>query len=311
MKLYFAPLEGIGTYTYRNLHQEMFGGCDAYFAPFLVPTENERISTKTLRDILPQNTQVPLRVQCLSENVTCFLEFADKVAELGYDEINLNLGCPSGTVVKKRRGAGALRDPDRLNFFLEGVYARCPLNISIKTRIGFSSPDEWEHLLRIFNQYPVSELIIHPRVREDFYQNAVNREAFDLAYQESKANLCYNGDIFTMEDFKEIVARYPRLHGVMLGRGVIKNPAIFREIRGGAPLTTEELLAFSSELERRYLDVLGSPVYTLHKLKEIWLHMMDQYPLEKKILKAVKKSNRLEELHLAISGLPPRKRMEK
>lgn len=304
MKIYFAPMEGITTYTYRNAHAEMFGMCDAYFAPFITPTDNEKISIKNLRDVLQENNETNLKVQVLSNSQTAFVEFAKRISELGYNEVNLNLGCPSGTVVKKGRGAGFLKDVEMLDRFFEDVFSKTDIRISVKTRTGFYSHEEFDELLSVYNKYPITELTIHPRVSEDFYKNNPDVDVFRKAYRDSKLKLCYNGNIFSMEDYEKIVTEFDELSGVMIGRGAIKNPAIFREIKGGGQLKTSELIKFSKVLEERYLKLLGSEVYTLHKLKEIWMYVMMNFPEEKKILKAVKKSNRLSDLNMAINCLP-------
>ncbi len=304
MNLYFAPMEGITTYTYRNTHAEMFGMCDKYFTPFLVPTEQERITRKTLREILRENNKTNIVPQILCCKEEAFFKFTDKMTEMGYSEVNLNLGCPSGTVVKKNRGSGALKDPASLERFLEKIFEKADFDISIKTRAGFYSHEEFDRLLEVYNRFPVSELIIHPRVREEYYKGLPNMKTFDKAYHNSQLKLCYNGDVVSLDGYKQIVDEYPALNSVMIGRGAIRNPAIFREIKGGNALQTDELLAFSRCLEERYLVILGSEVYTLHKLKEIWLHMMQNFPDEKKIFKAVKKANKLSDLNSAISCLP-------
>ena len=304
MILYFAPLEGITTYTYRNTHDEIFGGCDAYFAPFITPTTNERMSLKNLRDILPEHNTVNLKAQILANEADAFLDFERRITRIGYKEVNINLGCPSGTVVKKNRGSGFLKDTDTLDKFLYEIFEKSNLEISIKTRIGFYSPDEFEDILKVYNKYPITELIIHPRIREDYYKNSPDMNAFYLAYKTSPLKLCYNGDIYNESDYKKIVSGYPNLQSIMIGRGAIKNPAIFRELRGGKPLTTEEIIRFSDTLEEKYLTLLQSERYTLNKLKEIWLHMMDNFPDEKKIFKAVKKSSKLSDLKSAVYCLP-------
>lgn len=304
MNLYFAPMEGITTYTYRNTHAEVFGMCDEYFAPFIVPTDNERISRKTMRDILKENNIANIIPQVLCSSETAFSEFTKKLSDLGFEEVNLNLGCPSGTVVKKSRGAGALKDPEALDRFLESIFSNTDIKISVKTRAGFYAHDEFDKLLKIYDQYPITELIIHPRVRMEYYNGVPNMQTFEKAYYGSELKLCYNGNIYTIGDYERITAAYPKLNSIMVGRGAIKNPAIFREIKGGAPLKTRELVLFSKLLEERYLKLLGSEVYTLHRLKEIWLYAMLNFPEEKKILKAVKKSNRLLELNSAIDCLP-------
>ncbi len=305
MKLYFAPLEGITTYTYRNTHTEFFGGCDAYFAPFITPSDNERLSIKSLRDIVPEkNKDVRLIPQVLTNQSQSFMKFEDMVRDLGYKDININLGCPSGTVVKKNRGSGFLRDPENLDCFLSQVYEKSELRVSVKTRSGFSSGGELEKLMEIYNKYPMEELIIHPRTREEYYKGEPDMLAFGSAFKASRNSVCYNGNIFSVQDYKEITEKYPGLAGVMIGRGAIANPAIFREIKGGRKTETAELAEFTNVLAERYLKVLGSEVYTLHKLKEIWLYTMWMYPTEKKLLKTIKKSNKLGDLLAAVKALP-------
>ena len=305
MKLYLAPLEGITTYTYRNTHFEMFGGCDTYFAPFITPTENEKVGLRVIRDIVPDKNQgIDLVPQVLSNKAEAFLGFLPKIKELGYTSINLNFGCPSGTVVKKGRGAGFLKDVEGIDEFLYRIFEKTDIEISVKTRIGFWQAEEMERLTEIYNKYPISLLIIHPRTRENYYNGVPDMAIFKKAYDASKIPVCYNGNVFSADDFEKIKNDFPKLHSVMLGRGVIANPAIFREIRGGKRLKTAELAAFTARLQERYLGVLGSEVYTLHKLKEIWMYMMWNFPDEKKLFKAIKKASTLADLNTAITQLP-------
>ncbi len=305
MKLFFAPLEGITTYTYRNTHNEFFGGCDRYFAPFITPSSNERVSIKSLRDIVPEkNKHIPLEVQVMANQADAFLNFENKIKELGYSSVNLNFGCPSSTVVKKNRGSGIFRDLELLDRFLDDIFKKSSLKISVKTRTGYANSGDFEAIMNIYNKYPISELIIHPRCREEYYRGEPDLKYFELGQKLAKMPVCYNGNIFSAASCKKITDRFPNITSLMLGRGAVANPAIFREISGGEPLKTRELVDFTKALIPRYLDVLGSEVYTLHKLKEIWLYIMWNYPEENKLLKAVKKSNRLSDLTSAVECLP-------
>ena len=305
MELYLAPLEGITTYTYRNTHSEMFGGCDKYFAPFITPTENEKVGIRVIRDIVPdKNLEIDLVPQVLSNKAEAFLGFLPKIKELGYTSVNLNFGCPSGTVVKKGRGAGFLKDVEGIDEFLCRIFEKADIEISVKTRIGFWQAEEMEGLTEVYNKYPISLLIIHPRTRENYYNGVPDMAAFKKAYDASKIPVCYNGNVFSMADFEKIKNDFSGLHSVMLGRGAVANPAIFREIGDGERLKTAELAAFTAKLQQRYMSVLGSEVYTLHKLKEIWMYMMWNFPDEKKLFEAIKKSSTLADLNAAISQLP-------
>ena len=297
-------MEGITSYTYRNAHSECFGGCDKYFAPFIVPTENERITLKTLRDLLPENNRVKVVPQVLSNDGKVFGEFAKKLQYLGYDEVNLNFGCPSGTVVKKFRGAGALKDLDALDSFLNDAFSNSDIKISVKTRTGFNSHDEFDKILEIYNKYPICEIIVHPRIREEYYKGMPDMKSFDKAYNGAKADLCYNGDVWTKEIFDKISEKYPNTKSVMLGRCAVKNPALFREIKGGERLKTKELIDFTNILKERYMELLKSEHNTFLRLKELWMLMVLNYQDEKKNVKAIKKSNKLSNLNCALAELP-------
>ena len=304
-RLYFAPLEGITTYTYRNTHSEMFEGCDEYYAPFISPSDLERVSNKIIRDILPENNKVDkLKVQVLTNRSDSFFLIADKIKDLGYNEINLNFGCPSSTVVKKGRGAGFLKNTDMLRNFLDELFGKSDMKISVKTRIGFYSGEEMEKLMDIYNEFPLSMLIIHPRTREEYYNGMPDLDVFRKAYEKSKNRVCYNGNIYSFGDYERICVEFPDICGAMIGRGAVKNPAIFRQIKGGDPISTAELIRFSEKLMENYMLVLNSDTFTLHKLKEIWVHMIENYPEEKKINKALKKSKNLAEFKNVLYALP-------
>lgn len=305
MKLYFAPLEGITKYAYRNTHKEMFEGCDAYYAPFINPSDQEKVSKKGIKDILPENNKdISIKVQVLTNRADSFLKFEDKVRPMGYDEINVNLGCPVTMVTKKGRGSGFLCDPNGMDAFFDEVFSNTKVKISAKTRIGFSSPDEMENLMKVYNKYPLSLLIIHPRTREEFYKGNVHTDVFEKCFDNSKIPLCFNGNVNSKEDFEKIEKAFPGLDSVMFGRGAIQNPAIFREIKGGVLLSTGELVEFSKRLCKNYMTVLESETFTLHKLKEIWVYMMLNFPNEKKIGKAINKSKTIDEFVSAIEALP-------
>ncbi len=304
--LYFAPLEGITTCVFRKAHARLFGSCDTYFAPFIVPSETERVTNRRMRDILPENNEgVPLRVQVLTDSAAAICAFGEKVRSLGYGELNLNLGCPAPTVVGKGRGAAQLRDPETLDKLLDDIFSGTSLPISVKTRLGFTDRAEMEYLLPIFNRYPLSLLILHPRTRAQLYGGIPDIEAFAAAYTETKNKICYNGNIISAADFSRTIEQFPKLSGVMIGRGAVRNPAIFREIRGGAALCTEELYDFTLALTEGYQNAGLAENQVLMKLKEVWVYAMELYPEEKKIGKKIKKASTVAELLTVTRSLPP------
>lgn len=305
MKLLFAPLEGITNYVYRNTHKEMFGFCDEYYSPFITPSEDDKVNRKGLNDIIPENNpHMVIKPQVLTNSAEAFLKFTEKIKAVGYDEVNLNFGCPSQTVVKKGKGSGFLKEPDKVDKFLNDVFEVHPMKISVKTRTGFLHGSEMESLMDIYNKYPLEMLIIHPRTRSDFYNGVPDLEVFKKAFYKSKNTVCYNGNIDTVDDYERICSVFGELDYVMLGRGAIRNPALFREIRGGEAVTTEEIIAFSKKLAENYQSTLRSETFTLNKLKEVWMYMIQSYPEEKKIFKAIRKANKLIDFINAIECLP-------
>lgn len=169
---------------------------------------------------MPENNKgINLVPQILTNDSEGFILTAKKLKDLGYDEINLNLGCPSGTVVGKKRGSGFLAHREELDKFLEEIFKIDDMKISIKTRLGMDKPEEFYELIKIYNKYPMEELIIHPRTRQDFYGNKPNLEVFKDAISLSKNPVCYNGDIFTLEDHNKLIETFKEVDKIMLGRG--------------------------------------------------------------------------------------------
>ena len=242
MKFYLAPMEGVTGYLYRNVYHKYFHNIDCYYTPFLAPNKNHGFSSREKNDVKPEHNQ-GMRVvpQILTSQAEYFIRTAKDMEELGYDEVNLNLGCPSATVVTKRKGAGLLADTAYLEHFLEDIFQEVNIGISLKTRIGMESPEEFDELLDLYNQFPVKELIIHPRVREDYYNNTPNWDAFGKAVEKSSHKLCYNGDLFTVNDYKKFCETFPQIDAVMLGRGILRNPGIVDEMKGHAPVDKNTL----------------------------------------------------------------------
>lgn len=294
MKLYFAPMEGITGYIYRYAHHTYFDHLDKYFTPFIAPNQNRSFNSKELRDILPENNQgIYLVPQILTNRQEDFIKAARDISRLGYREINLNLGCPSRTVVSKHRGSGFLALPERLDQFLEDVFSQLDLDISVKTRIGLEDPGEFPGLLEIFNKYPLKELIIHPRIQRDYYKNHPNLPVFQEALRTSKNPVCYNGDIFTAEDFKKWRERFPEVDTVMMGRGILTDPGLPSVISGFAPSDKEKYRGFHDKIYQEYQKVLYGDKTILFKMKELWSYMGNSFTNSEKYIKKIKKCEKL------------------
>lgn len=298
MQIYFAPLESITGYVFRNVFEKYYGGIDRYFTPFITATDSKRLRNKEMRDILPENNQVGCLIpQIMSNRAEEFLRVAGQMAELGYDTVNLNLGCPARTVVSKGKGSGFLARTVALDRFLEEIYRECPLKISIKTRLGVDDPEEFLEIIDIYNKYPVEELIIHPRVQKDYYKNTPDLDMFAEAVRRCNMPLCYNGDICSVEDYERIRQRFPEVTRIMIGRGLLAHPALALQIRESEASERERLDrigAYANALCEAYCEAYGPGQPVLFKMKELWGFLADSMSDGKKLRKKIHKVQRLD-----------------
>lgn len=304
MKYYLAPLEGITSYVYRNAYHQYFHPMDKYFTPFIVPHKEKKFSTREKKELTPENNQGLFVVpQLLTNNAEDFLKTAKDITAFGYREINLNLGCPSGTVVSKKRGSGFLAFPDELDAFLYEIFEKADFDISIKTRIGKENPDEFYRLLEIYNKYQMKELIIHPRVQKDMYKNVPNWDMYEIAYRESKNPLCYNGDIFSVANLDEFKKRFPEANTVMLGRGIIANPALVNQIEQEDKELRNKLRGFHDKVYEEYQKISSGDKNVLFKMKELWFYMGNQFVGSEKLMKKIRKSEKLRDYESAVGAI--------
>lgn len=304
MKYYLAPMEGITGYIYRNSYNKYFNNIDKFFTPFITPNTSKSFKTKELRDLLPENNEgLNVVPQILTNDSEGFISTAKKLKELGYNEINLNLGCPSGTVVSKYRGSGFLAKREELDKFLDEIFKMDDMKISIKTRIGKDKPEEFYELINIYNKYPLEELIIHPRTREDFYGNKPNLEIFKDALSLSKSSVCYNGDIFTVKDYNNFIDCFPSVEKIMIGRGILANPGLLDDIKESKSLDKEKLKEFHNEIFMNYRKVFNEDKNAIYRMKELWGYMIYIFSDDKKYIKKIKKAQRLEDYNEAVLSL--------
>lgn len=290
MDIRFAPMEGLTDAIYRRIHHQHFGGVGKYYIPFISPTQHHVFTPKELRAIGPEhNAGIPTVPQILAKDAEHFLWAAGEMAAMGYDEVNLNIGCPSGTVTAKGKGSGMLRDLYALDTLLNEVCRKSPIPVSVKTRIGFESPEEWAEILSVLSEFPLKEIIVHLRTRQSFYKvGTLHPEAFRTA-AEMNLPLVYNGDLFTAADCAALQAEYPGMP-MMLGRGLICNPALALEASGGAPLEKAAFQAFHDALWDAYRQ--ERPLEQAHsRMRELMIYMSCCFADADKAAKNVRKSN--------------------
>ncbi|MCR5008661.1 MAG: tRNA-dihydrouridine synthase family protein [Oribacterium sp.] len=323
MKFYFAPMEGITGYPFRNAFQQCFPGIDRFYTPFLSANDTFSFTTREKRDTDPALNKVSdLVPQIITNNAEMFVWAIEKMSELGYKEVNLNLGCPSGTVVAKGKGSGMLRYPDRLDAFLEETFELLDKNhisydssvnastssekqvsVSVKTRLGIHDPSESDRLIAVYNRYPLSDVIVHSRVQKEFYKGEIHYDHFRKFIEGSKHHLVYNGDIVTKKDFEKVKALFPEIDTVMIGRGLLINPSLIRELNGGEPCTLEEIKAFHEALIESYIPEMGSDANLLYKVKEYWSWLSRSFTDSERYMKDIRKAKNLPEYKAAVRNL--------
>lgn len=290
MNYYLAPMEGLTDMVYRCAHHRHYPGIDRYYTPFISPTQDHLFTPRQLRELSPENNAgVPLVPQLLGKNAEDFLWAVNELADMGYREVNLNLGCPSATVTAKGKGSGFLAHPEELERFLETVYAHSPIAISIKSRLGMEEPEEFRPILDIYNRFPVAELILHPRTRREQYREPVHPEAFQYAMEAASMPLAYNGDLFTIPDVKRFCDRFPETTSLMIGRGLMADPAMVTKLRGGVG-DKKTLEHFHRELCQRYPRVFESEANAMRRMKAIWTHLLPRFRGGEEFRKAIVKT---------------------
>jgi len=307
MNYYAAPMEGLTDRVWRQAHQKWFGpagNADRYYAPFISPPENRVLIKKKMAELAPAaNPGAPVIPQLLAKDGELAAWMIGELRGLGYTEVNLNLGCPAGTVTAKGKGSGMLRDPVKLDAFLAAVFANAEGPISVKTRLGVEKPAEFAAILDIYNRYPICELTIHPRVMRQLYRGQADRAAFAAALPGCRMPVCYNGDVTTAADLHTLEAQYPQLSGIMVGRGIIADPALFREARGGAPAAREELRGYLDDLYHGYSELFGSAGCAVSRMKGHWFYLIHKFEDSEKLEKQLRKAREPWEYEVVINQI--------
>ena len=300
MKLYFAPLEGITGFVFRNAYEKYYGGIDRYFTPFITPHTKKNMDTREKRDILPENNQgINLIPQVLTNKSEELISISKELQEYGYQEINLNIGCPSKTVTSKGKGAAFLENPKELERFFEEYFSTSDVGLSIKTRIGMWEVEEAERLFPVFEKFPFTEVIIHARLGSEYYGGTCHHDVFERYGSYSKHSLCYNGDIKSKAQLEELDYKWDFCDKYMLGRGFIANPGFTLADH----TQTETFRQFHNELLEGHMAYLSGDRPTLFHMKELWGYWGRHFPNEEKILKQIKKSNSVREYIAAVNSL--------
>ncbi|MEZ4528686.1 MAG: tRNA-dihydrouridine synthase family protein [Desulfobacterales bacterium] len=304
-RLCLAPLRGFTTFVFRSVFARFFKGIDLAVAPFVSTVSSTRIKESLLRDILPENNrEMPVIPQLIGKNPEDFIALARRLGDMGYDTVNWNLGCPFPQVAKKGRGSGLLPHPDRIDAFLEKVIPAVPVRISIKTRLGRHDVHEIFDLMPVFNRYPITELIIHPRIGVQMYEGKPHLDIFARCLRDSRHPVVYNGDIRTPEDFRKLCTGFPEMDRWMMGRGVLCDPFLPEKIRkpesereesGKSEEKIRRFREFHNALFAEYLPVFSGTHHLVERMIGYWHYFAEGFAENRKFVRQLRKTRTAED----------------
>lgn len=305
MNIHFAPLQGYTDDVYRRLHHELIGGITTYTTPFL-RVEGGGVRSKDLRDIRPEfNEGIPVWPQIIGKSMKEFDYLLGVVEEKGYTQVDLNMGCPFPMQAKHGRGSGLLAHLDIIEALVQRIREKSNLEFSVKMRLGWENADEWQPVLQLLNEVPLHHITLHPRVGVQQYKGEVDMERFRAFYEACKHPLYYNGDLTTLDDIRSIEAAYPRLAGLMIGRGLLARPTLAKEYHDGKELSLAEriplLMEMHDRLKAHYETTVNSEAQLHNKLRLFWEYMEPE--LGKKPHKKIMKAGNLKNYLAAVAAL--------
>lgn len=297
ISLALAPLRGITDAIFRTTLATFFPGFDDAITPFLTTFQGNKVKSAKLADVLPQNNSIlPITPQIISKDAEQFIVLATMLHDLGHDTVNLNLGCPYPMVANKGRGSGFLEHPNKLGRFLSQI-TKSPTQISVKVRLGRRNPDELLTLMPIFNELPLAEIIIHPRLGVQMYKGSVDLEYFSRCLAISQHPVVYNGDITNLPSFHLLQQRFPTINRWMIGRGAVANPFLAGMIKG-QPLPAhplKHLEQFHAELFNLYQRRLAGPGHLLGRMKGLWFYLSQPLADGDLLLKKIQKVKTIQQ----------------
>lgn len=295
-KIYLAPLQGFTDYIYRKAYSAIFDQVDAFYIPY-ISVKNRQIINKYAREVDPLNNPlVKVIPQVLAKNAEELLFLSGFLQDHNYKEINLNLGCPYPMVTRQKRGAGLLPHPQELRNMLHKFFHDQSLNLSVKIRAGMHSANELEKVIAVLNDFPLTNVILHPRIAKQLYSGDIISGAFQFAYEKLNHTLVYNGNIFSLSDYNERRIQFPEISNWMLGRGILMNPFLPAEIKGlffSEETKAKMLKEFHSLIYKGYLEKMDNPGNALNKMQQFWSYFSYCFPNQRKTFKSIKKSKNI------------------
>lgn len=291
---FFSPCAGYAVACYRNAFAKIFGGIDACYSPFIATADIRKASPSLLKDLRADRNDASIRFipQLLGNNGADFRLFASAIVDMGYKEINWNIGCPFPLVTNKKKGSGILPYPDMIKEFLDIACSDNSYTLTVKMRPGLDDPGESMSVIKVLNEYPLGGVIIHARTGKQMYTGSVDLDSFEALVSACRHEVTYNGDILTYADFVRISQRFPLIENFMLGRGALRDPFLPSAIKGKMiPFESKTRLIkqFHDEIYNHYKNTLSGDKHLLDKMKEFWVYMSVHTDSGGKLMKKIKK----------------------
>lgn len=294
MKLYLAPIQGFTNSTFREIIVRNNGNVDKVFSPFVDAKRYRKEGEKVMKDIVRSiGKQQRLIPQVLGSTPSEIVAVLDRFKELGFEEANINMGCPFPPVANKQMGSGLIPFPEKIDEILAAAL-HVGIRISVKIRLGWINNDEIEAVIPILNKYDLEEVIIHPRNGKQQYKGEVDLESFGKIAPTLKAKVCYSGDITSLEGFESLKNKFFFVDSWMIGRAAISNPLIFKSIEENTSRSRKEIAAAikqtHNELYAEFSETLSGQSHLMHKIKPYWdyFETIFQPELRQMVKKAVK-----------------------
>lgn len=304
VKLFSAPLQGYTEAVWRHCHADIYGGVDSYFTPF-ARVEKGEVRKKDIRDIVnPLNDNHKPIAQIIFRDINEFSLLCDWLMANGVSHIDLNLGCPFVPQVKKGRGAAVVANPALLaevSRLMTDKYG--DISFSLKMRPGVADVNEWKSAASIISSMPLTHITVHPRTARQQYAGDISFDTFAEIASSTRHKIVFNGNISSPSDIDSILSRFPDLHGVMVGRGLLARPSVFCEWREGSewsqPRRSEALYEFHDRILKHYDSTLCGDAQILCKIKPFWDYLESE--IGHKAIKAIGKATTVRKYLDAVS----------
>jgi tRNA-dihydrouridine synthase len=303
-----SPLQGFTDFRFRNAQNKLFGGIDTFYSPYIRLNGKMVIKPSYERDLLPENNlDLEVIPQVITNDADEFLFVAKYVRELGYKELNWNLGCPYPMVTKSGMGSGLISNPEKINNILHRAHNESDIIVSMKMRLGYENSEEILDVLPILDTYPIKNIAIHARIGKQLYKGGVNLDAFQHCVDNTKHKLYYNGDITSVAKFHEMQQRFPTIDHWMIGRGLISDPFLPSMIKNNTseyPANKIELFsAFHDTLYAIYSESLSGSTHILLKMYHLWEYFSATFSNPHKVLKKIKKAQSIRNYEAAVAEI--------